>query len=105
MPEELFERRLENLYAEIELPVRVWHYRYGTPEYWKELEKELEYEARDLTEFIRDHRSRDHYHINIRKEYKFVCKFCGYEYPDGFNGIADCCEKMIDAQKVNIEWK
>lgn len=103
MTKELFERRLFNLYAEIELPVRVWGYRYGTPEYWKQLEKELEYEAKELEEFIRDHRSRDYYGINVRKEYQYICKFCGHEFPDGFNGIADCCDKMIEAQETSIE--
>jgi hypothetical protein len=59
--------------------------------------------AREFKEFIRDHRSRDDYGIDIVKEYKLKCKFCGYEFPDGFNGVADCCEEMMDAQQDRIK--
>jgi hypothetical protein len=99
---ELFIKKLTDIQAVINLPVRVWD-RYGTPEYWKKLEIELNHEAKDLVEFIRDHRSRDYYEIDIVKSYSMNCKFCGYAYPDNFNGIADCCEEMIEAQNIKIE--
>ena len=103
MSEHYFEKKLIDLRAEIDLPVNIRWLRYGTPEYWNQLEKELEWEAKDLMEFIRDHRSRDHYGINIVKEYGMICKFCGQEYPIDFDGIAICCDKIIEAQKVRIE--
>lgn len=77
--------------------------KYGTPEYWKLIEKELEYEIKEMEEFIRDHRSRDYYQMSVQKEYIMHCKFCGHEYPDGYNGIVDCCDKALDLQQDDIK--
>jgi len=82
-----------------------WHYnphRYGSKEFFERLEKNLESEIREFDEFIRDHRSRDYYRLEVVREYKNYCKFCGYEFPDGFNGIADCCDAMLEAQNIDI---
>jgi len=102
--EELFNREIIDVIAKIEFPyVRVYFYQYGTPEYWKELEKQLNSEIDSFESFIRDHRSRDTYQISTEKKYVLLCKFCGYEYPDDFKGIPDCCDEIIEAQKIKIE--
>lgn len=103
---ESFERKVVD--AHVEIAFGGWHYNphpYGSKDYWNRLEEILQDEIKDIEEFVRDHRSRDHYNLHVVRDYKLFCKFCGYEFPDGFNGIADCCEEMMDAQKVNIEYK
>ncbi|KKL63811.1 hypothetical protein LCGC14_2171390, partial [marine sediment metagenome] len=69
----MFKKILVDLHAEIDLPRPRWTRDIG------EIATELEYEAKYLTEFIRDHRSRDSYCINIVREYKSICEFCSYE--------------------------
>jgi hypothetical protein len=99
--EDFLNKTICDIVAEIDLPVgRIYYERYGTPEYWKALEKEMLHEVREFDDFIRDHRSRDEYGINIIKKYVLTCKFCGHEYPDEFNGIADCCEEAMTAQNI-----
>lgn len=100
--ENLLNRNLIDMHVIVDIPVRVWE-RYGTPEYWEHLEKELNYEIKEMEEFIRDHRSRDYYGIYVQKEYLMHCKFCGHEYVDGYNGIVDCCEKALDLQQEDIK--
>lgn len=99
----LLNREMIDMNVTIDLPVRVYWERYGSPEYWKKLEKELEYEIRDFQDFIHDHRSRDSYGMQINKIYAMHCKFCGYEYPDGYNGLVDCCGEALDAQEEYIK--
>lgn len=100
------EKRLIGLHAEIDFNPYLWGAeKYGTPEYWKKYEDAMEREAKDFREFVRDHRSRDEYGISIIKEYKMYCPFCGQEYPDEFNGVADCCEEVMNAQGIEINFK
>jgi hypothetical protein len=103
---EALERKMVD--AHVEISFGGWNYNpypYGSKEYWVRHERDLQDEIKDIEEFIHDHRSRDHYDLHVVRDYKIYCKFCGHEFPDGFNGIADCCEEMMDAQKVNIEYK
>ena len=99
---------VEDKRAIIELPVlHSWLRRYaiGSVEYWDELEKELTREANDLIDFIRDHRSRDHYNISIETISVVVCKFCGYRWgavEDGYVIAPDCCEA---AMRVYGNWE
>lgn len=87
-----------DIHAVIDLPVCVFWERYGTPEYWARLEKELKREAAELEDFIRDHRSRDGYGIDIVKTKSVVCKFCGWVFEDkGLTIAPDCCDEAIDA--------
>jgi len=86
----MFKKVLEDLRAEIDLPRN---------RYMRNLEdiaQDLEREAKDLTEFIRDHRSRDNYQINIIREYRSICEFCGYTEERDTDGSPVCCQKAID---------
>lgn len=106
MENKILEQTVIGLHAEIDLnPGWYWQVglKYGSLEYWKAYEKAMESEARDLQEFIRDHRSRDGYGIGIVREYAMICKFCGHEYPNEYNGIADCCDEAIKLEQENIK--
>jgi len=86
----MFKKILKDLHAEIELP---------RPRWARDIEKiasELEYEARELTEFIRDHRSRDSYQISIIRDYESRCEFCGYLEERDTDGTPVCCQKAVD---------
>lgn len=97
MNTDIFRRITTDLHAKIDLPVWVSTANYGTDEYWDRLSRALEREANDLMEFIRDHRSRDGYDIDIVREYMWKCRFCGFLYPEDYDGPIDCCDKAMDA--------
>lgn len=80
--------------AVIDLPVDYWSHR-GDMERKASL---LESEARDLVEFIRDHRSRDHYYITIEREYQFKCQWCGYITPH--ENDYGCCNRSCEEQEA-----
>ncbi len=104
MKDNLLKRITVGLHAEIDFDARPWtSAKYGTPEYWDAYEKAMESEAKDFRDFIRDHRSRDEYCINIVREYQNICKFCGFYYPDGYSGVVDCCDAAISAQQEYIK--
>ena len=86
----MFKKILVDLHAEIDLPRPRWTRNIET------IATELEHEAKDLTEFIRDHRSRDSYQINIVREYKSICEFCGYKEERDTDGTPVCCQKAIE---------
>jgi hypothetical protein len=73
--------------AVIDLPVSYWSHR-GDMEQKASL---MENEARDLVDFIRDHRSRDHYYITIEREYQYKCQWCGDVTPHQDN--YGCCDR------------
>lgn len=80
-------------HAEIELPVS----RYASRD-TERLTDELEYEAKDLQTFIRDHRSRDGYGISIIREYGFKCQHCGYVYEgEQIPEEPICCSAAVEA--------
>jgi len=85
----MFRKILIDLKAVIDLPIP-YYYRIRNKE--KQAEA-LELEAKDLTDFIRDHRSRDHYHIYIEREYESRCEFCGYMEERDIDGSPVCCGK------------
>ena len=92
---------LTDMKVEIEMPVRIYE-RYGTPEYWARLERALDQEISDATDFIRDRRSRDHYQMNIVRVEELTCVFCGYSYgvvssPDDLTPV--CCERAMASYK------
>lgn len=89
----MFKKELVDLHAEIELPRPRWVYTL------EKIASELEHEAKELTEFIRDHRSRDSYQINIIREYESRCEFCGYKEERDTDGKPMCCEKAASEEK------
>lgn len=86
----MFKKILIDLHAEIELPRIRWTRNIET------IATELEHEAKELTEFIRDHRSRDSYEIRIIREYESRCEFCGDTEERDTDGTPVCCQKAID---------
>jgi hypothetical protein len=96
----MFKKRLVDLHAEIDIPRN---------HYISDLElqaKFLEDDAKELTAFIRDHRSRDAYGIRIVREYESHCEFCGYKEERDTDGTPVCCQKAIDEfeqQKVEAK--
>jgi hypothetical protein len=101
----IFEKRMVGAYIKATFP-KPWYHQYknkpDTPEYFKEVEKEMINDILFFEEFIRDHRSQDLVQMEVVREYKNYCQFCGYEFPDNFEGIADCCDEVLEAQKVEI---
>ena len=81
---------LVDLHAEIDMP-RAFYYGY-----LERVAEMLEEDARELTAFIRDHRSRDSYQINIVREYETRCGFCGLKEERGNDGAPACCIKADD---------
>jgi hypothetical protein len=95
------EQRIAGKYAKIDLDLPFIHswlrrYQHESTEYWEEMGRLLQREADDLIAFIRDHRSRDSYYIEIITEYATVCKSCGH-YWDGDPTIIEpnCCEQAM----------
>lgn len=86
----MFKKILVNLHAEIELPRSRW------VQNLEEQAKHLEHEAKDLTDFLHDHRSRDGYDVRIIREFKSKCEFCGLEEERDENGCPVCCDKAIE---------
>ena len=90
----MFKKVLVDLHAEIELPRNRFARSIEDAAYF------LEQEAKDLTEFLKDHRSRDAYQINIVREYKNVCEFCGADEERDTDGTPVCCDKAIEEFKL-----
>lgn len=86
----MFKKILVDLHAEIELPRN----RYMSD--LEDIARDLEDEAKDLTIFLRDHRSRDSYEITIMREYKSICEFCGLTEERDNDGSPVCCGKAIE---------
>jgi hypothetical protein len=97
MAEHWYEKQIVDIEVICSIPVRVWWAKYGTPEYWDKLEKELTSEAKEFAEFIRDHRSKDAVGMETRRKYEIHCKYCGQSYdlqdPDGL--VPTCCEEAM----------
>jgi hypothetical protein len=53
--------------------------------------------ARELEEFVRDHRSQDAVTIDVVRVEQDVCDACGAEWEeDGATGEPFCCNKAVD---------
>lgn len=59
--------------------------------------KHFESEAKELEEFLRDHRSRDQFILEVIREKQEVCKFCGSEAEVDEDGEPVCCDKATMA--------
>ena len=55
---------------------RVYAHDYGTPEYWRVMERQLNKWAKDFHNFLRDHRSQDLVQLNIVRDESDVCSAC-----------------------------
>lgn len=80
---------LTEIKAVIDLGVR--RYRWMSD---ADYEKELKAYASELVDFLRDHRSRDRYSIDIEPTYEEQCIYCGHACEsDPTTGTPYCCEQ------------
>jgi len=62
----------------------------------EEVAKRLESEARDVKEFIRDHKSMDVNDVYVVREYGWKCEHCGWTWEmDKEPEEPECCEQAI----------
>ena len=102
---DILKTRITGIHAVIEFDiVEPYFEKYGTEEYWNKLQKSYQKEIDKFNEFIRDHRSRDSYAIYTETTSVSVCNFCGYEWPEGFDGTVDCCQEALEAQGIDITY-
>lgn len=81
--------------AHIEIEINLPRYFIRVPERYAQ---ELEYEAKNIKEFLRDHRSMDIHDVYVVREYIYKCEYCGYSQEED-EQYPECCEKAIQ------EWK
>ena len=74
-------------HAEIDLGVDGRYYRDN-----ENFAHALQQEANDFHNFIRDHRSRDHYRIEIVRTNETQCQFCG---DSDSSNEPTCCDRAI----------
>jgi hypothetical protein len=86
----MFKKVLIDAHAIIDLP------RNRFDRNMESIAKTMEYEAKELVEFLRDHRSRDNFNITIEREYENICGFCGMKEECDIDGTPVCCQKAID---------
>ena len=55
----------------------------------------LEEWAKELVEFIRDHRSRDDLGLTVKRIYEDQCSHCGYTWEVDDEGCPVCCNKAV----------
>ena len=75
--------------AHVEVDVNIPYYFEKDPE---KRAKRMEQEARDIKDFLRDHRSIDVHDVYVVREYGYKCEHCGYVY-DHDEEKPECCEK------------
>jgi len=66
-----------------------------------------EREAKELEEFIRDHRSCDQYRVTVVKNTQTECEFCESEWYDNLDndGCPLCCAKAVEEWEKTITRK
>jgi len=57
--------------------------------------KRLESAAKDVKEFVRDHRSMDINDVYVVREYGYKCSHCGWIYETDPGTKPECCETTI----------
>jgi len=87
----MFKKVLVDIEAIIHLPVVSWSLETRA--------RSMEQEAKDLEAFLRDHRSRDNYRIDIKRMYESRCEFCGYLEDYDADGYPSCCSA------AQLEWE
>ena len=62
----------------------------------EEVAKRLDSEARDVKEFVRDHKSMDINDVYVVREYGWKCEHCGWTLKtDKEPEEPECCEKAV----------
>ena len=87
----MFKNVLVDIEAIIHLPVVGWSLETRA--------RSMEQEATDLEDFLRDHRSRDNYRIDIKRMYESRCEFCNHWEDYDADGYPACCDK------AQLEWE
>ena len=64
-------------------------------------EKEMQWDADSIKEFIRDHRSMDIHDVRVEWDTTYSCPFCGHSY-DAPPNLVDCCDEGIDSFNPHI---
>ena len=82
--------RLMDVSVEVNPP----HYAYGYSRDPERIAKSLEYWAKDLVDFVRDHRSQDDLDLEVIRDVREVCSLCGRDWettpPDDDNPNETC---------------
>ena len=77
--------------------------RWYSPNGEEEHAKRLEREAKDILEFIKDHRSMDVHNVWVERIYDYLCPDCGCSYervkPDAFT----CCDAGLAKAGLQTE--
>jgi hypothetical protein len=55
----------------------------------------LESEAKDVKEFLRDHRSMDVHDVYVVREYGYKCEYCHTINTESESKNPECCEKAM----------
>lgn len=56
--------------------------------------EDLKREAKNIKDFLRDHRSIDIHDVYVIEEYEYRCEHCGYITKED-NAKTECCEESI----------
>jgi hypothetical protein len=106
-------KRVCGIRMECEAPSHLRQYvgkPYGSPEYYEAVSRAYEEWARELREFMRDHRSRDEISLTVVRDTEEVCAHCKLAWEIDNDGVPCCCEKAMDAffaakPDVAAKWK
>lgn len=106
MPETWTKRVVTDVRVEIDLPaprffeIELIMRRHGID--WMEAKARLlEAKAKELEEFLRDHRHRDNYSLTVIREKREFCKFCGREAKMDEDGPY-CCDEAVKAWTFGV---
>jgi len=90
---------LQDVEVLIDLSGMVWPRYYKTKEQYA---KELDGAAKELEDFLRDHRSQDRIGLDVRRKYLDICSACQSEWEeDVVEGKKYCanCGAMVEDEK------
>ena len=76
--------------AHVEVDVNIPYYFEKDPE---KRAKRMEQEARDIKDFLRDHRSIDVHDVYVVREYGYKCEHCGAILDK--EELPECCEMAV----------
>jgi hypothetical protein len=76
-----------------EPPEKYFYFKSPTMEDWAEYYEKW---VKEFHNFIKDHRSQDPVRLNVEKEYKEVCEFCGMDWETDEDNSPVCCQEAIN---------